>query len=73
MVGANLTGANLLTDVFLTGANLFDITLLGANMAVANFGSSPSLWGNNTKCPDTTFSQDNGGNCFGNMKYWRRD
>ena len=85
MRGANLTNANLYganqDSVNLTGANLFDArmpnanltgaNLSGANMAVANFGSSPSLWGNNTKCPDTTFSQDNGTppTCIGHLKY----
>lgn len=74
MKNANLTRANLENQLFLgvdlTDANLTEADLTNSNLIGAIGIDSAILTGviwNNTTCPDSSNSDNNGGTCFGHL------
>lgn len=77
--GAYLSGANMvvanLSGAYLTRANLANVDLRNANLTNANLelavgipaATSGVIW-NNTFCPDSTNSNNNGGTCDGHFR-----
>jgi uncharacterized protein YjbI with pentapeptide repeats len=67
LYGANLTGADLY-GVNLTSAALYDANLTNANLFSATGGTTTDvttvIW-NNTTCPDSTNSNNDGHTCVG--------
>jgi hypothetical protein len=67
--GAHLNGANLL-GADLSSANLTTADLTGANLFMARMYTADRgavRWGSGTKCPDGTFSDENGFTCEGHI------